>query len=104
MCRLGDVSCRQSSFQSAYYPCPYGSILHTCWFINRMPISFLSFVNFSNASSIAESSVLPSTTRKFFCESGGAVTCYTDCKYIFSTKLEAWHTPIPASSSPVTES
>jgi len=39
-------------------------------------MSFLSIVNLSNAASIAEFSVLLSTTRKFFCESGGVVTCY----------------------------
>jgi len=39
-------------------------------------MSFLSVVNLSNAASIAEFSVLLSTTRKFFCESGGVVTCY----------------------------
>lgn len=29
----------------------------------------------SKAASMADVSVLPSTTRKFFCESGGLVTC-----------------------------
>jgi hypothetical protein len=38
-------------------------------------MSFLSVVNLSNASSMVALSVLLSTTRKFFCESGGEVTC-----------------------------
>jgi hypothetical protein len=50
--------------------------LLTCWLINKIAISFLSVVNLSKASSIAALSVLLSTTRKFFCESGGCVTCY----------------------------
>lgn len=44
-------------------------------------MSFLSDVNRSNAASIAEFSVLLSTTRKFFWESGGDVTCY-DQKFV----------------------
>jgi hypothetical protein len=40
-----------------------------------MPISFLSLVKRTKAASIAAVSVLASTTRKFFWESGGAVTC-----------------------------
>ena len=47
----------------------------TCWFIRRIAMSFRSFVKRSNAASMAEFSVLASTTRKFFCESGGCVTC-----------------------------
>ena len=42
-----------------------------------MPMSFLSVVKRSKAASIVAFSVLLSTTRKFFCESGGAVTCYS---------------------------
>lgn len=38
-------------------------------------MSFLSVVKRSNVSSIVGVSVFGSTTRKFFCESGGAVTC-----------------------------
>jgi len=47
----------------------------TCWLINTMPMSFLSVVKRSNAASMAALSVFASTTKKFFCESGGAVTC-----------------------------
>ena len=39
-------------------------------------MSFLSCVKLRNAFSIAEVSVLASTTRKFRCESGGSVTCW----------------------------
>ena len=52
-----------------------GTGARTCWLIRTMPMSFLSVVNRSKASSMVALSVLPSTTRKFFCESGGAVTC-----------------------------
>lgn len=59
----------------------YGGL--TCWLMSRMPMSFLSLVNLSNAASIAAVSVLESTTRKFFCESGGLVTCYLN-QYSFA--------------------
>ena len=75
----------------------------TCWLINKIPMSFLSDVNLSKASSIAALSVLLSTTKKFFCESGGAVTCYTN-QYIIYQSCREHHTPIPAKSRPVTES
>jgi hypothetical protein len=45
-------------------------------------MSFLSSVNLSNAASMAALSVFPSTTRKFFCESGGGLTCYTWCQTV----------------------
>jgi hypothetical protein len=69
-------------------------------------MSFLSEVNLSNAASIAALSVLLSTTRKFFCESGGAVTCCRKAPLAvtFIGPYKGMHTPIPASSSPVTES
>lgn len=38
-------------------------------------MSFLSEVKLSNAPAIVEFSVFESTTRKFFCESGGSVIC-----------------------------
>lgn len=38
-------------------------------------MSLRSWVKFWKARSISEVSVLPSTTRKFRCESGGLVTC-----------------------------
>lgn len=39
-------------------------------------MSLRSCVKRSKAFSMVDVSVLLSTTRKFFCESGGAVTCY----------------------------
>jgi len=51
-----------------------------------MPMSFRSFVNELNVDSIKDFSVFPSTTRKFFCASGGSVM---------------W--PTPARRRPVTE-
>jgi hypothetical protein len=53
----------------------------TCWLINKIAMSFLSVVNLSKASSIAVLSVLLSTTRKFFWESGGWVTCYISISF-----------------------
>ena len=47
----------------------------TCWLIKTMPMSLRSWVNLSKADSIAAVSVLPSTTKKFFCASAPAVTC-----------------------------
>ncbi len=44
-------------------------------------------VKFSNAVSITESSVFASTTRKFFWESGGAVTC---CSNITLLAEDCW--------------
>ena len=41
-----------------------------------MAISFRSLVKRSKACSIVEVSVFGSTTKKFFCASGGGVTCY----------------------------
>lgn len=80
----------------------------TCWLIKSIPISFLSDVNLSNASSITDVSVLPSTTRKFFCESGGAVTCYSKYKsvqFLYGVLfVKELHTPTPAKRRPVTES
>ena len=52
-------------------------------------MSFLSVVNLLKASSMAALSVLLSTTRKFFCESGGGVTCYLALLHIpFLLKTE----------------
>ena len=47
----------------------------TCWLISTIPMSLRSVVKRSKAASMDAVSVLPSTTRKFFCESGGFVTC-----------------------------
>lgn len=47
----------------------------TCWLIRSIAMSFRSCVYLSKACSIVETSVLASTTKKFFCESGGCVTC-----------------------------
>jgi hypothetical protein len=46
-----------------------------CWLIKRIAMSLRSVVNLSKAASMAEFSVLASTTRKFFWLSGGCVTC-----------------------------
>lgn len=54
-------------------------VCRTCWLIRRMAMSFRSTVKRSNAASMALFSVLLSTTRKFFWESGGCVTCYSKC-------------------------
>ena len=64
----------------------------TCWLINTMPISLRS-VNRSNADSIAALSVFPSTTRKFFCESGAGVTCFITSMsvHLFSQQLRRDH-------------
>ena len=103
MYRLGAVYAQQSMTRLA----PALSIssgIHTCWLINKIPISFLSVVNLSKASSIAALSVLLSTTRKFFCESGGCVTCYISIRIVAGGKAGRYHTPIPAKRRPVTES
>ena len=68
-------------------------------------MSLRSCVKQWKAASIAALSVLESTTRKFFCESGGGVTCYLRVEADFhrcSERLEL--TPTPAKSRPVTES
>lgn len=77
--RSGDVSYRPpdgDSHVSAALPADRWNIsMLTCWLISTMPMSFRSVVNLSNVASIVALSVLLSTTRKFFCESGGWVTC-----------------------------
>lgn len=67
-------------------------------------MSFRSCVYLSKACSIVETSVLASTTKKFFCDSGGCVTCCLSEIRWKVTDLWPIHTPIPASSKPVTES
>ena len=73
-------------------------------------MSFLSWVYLSKACSIVEVSVLASTTRKFFCASGGWVTCYKPDVRVSSRNLTfgdpgiGTRTPMPASRRPVTES
>lgn len=68
-------------------------------------MSFLSSVNFSKADSMAALSVLLSTTRKFFCASAPAVTCYCIISSVHVFDLGAClRTPMPARRSPVTES
>jgi hypothetical protein len=49
----------------------------TCWLMSRMPMSLRSEVKLLKAASISVFSVLLSTTRKFFDESGGFVTCWS---------------------------
>ena len=84
--RLGDVFAQQSMRRLAP-ALGMSSGSQTCWLINKIPISFLSVVNLSKASSIAALSVLLSTTRKFFCESGGCVTCYISIRIVREAKL-----------------
>lgn len=80
----------------------------TCWLIKTMPMSFLSWVNRSKADSTAAVSVLLSTTRKFFCASAPAVTCCCAVSGRYRIRIplpfECKLTPMPARSSPVTES
>ena len=86
---------------------------HTCWFMRRIAMSFLSRVNLSNICSIVDVSVLASTTRKFFWASGGGVTScplthdqysYDMIPMLSSPAHRDICTPIPASNKPVTES
>jgi len=86
MYRLGDVYAQRSMPRLAP-ALGSSSGVHTCWLINKIAISFLSVVNLSKASSIAALSVLLSTTRKFFCESGGCVTCYISIRIAAGAKL-----------------
>ena len=84
----------------------------TCWLISRMAMSLRSEVKRSKAASMALFSVLASTTRKFFCASGGCVTCWA--LSVTQVQIPArgpvvYHgggglTPTPASSMPVTVS
>lgn len=78
-------------------------------------MSLRSSVNLSKAASMADVSVLLSTTRKFFWLSGGCVTCYTrDTSAGLGLSISAGcssHdvgvkglTPTPARRRPVTES
>lgn len=53
-----------------------------CWFIRTMPMSLRS-MSLSKVDSMVALSVLLSTTRKFFCESGPVVTCYPNVRYNF---------------------
>lgn len=66
----------------------------------------LRSMNCSKVDSMVALSVLLSTTRKFFFESGAAVTCYTGASDVGSLLLLelARLTPMPARSKPVTES
>lgn len=106
---LGDLAARQQP------PSPVFSLAQpvqqrTCWLISRIAMSLRSEVKRSKAASMALFSVLASTTRKFFCASGGWVTCCALCQS--STPLPPavlqWTgrglTPTPASSMPVTVS
>lgn len=71
-CRIRSASCaRCQQTIHAEFSC----LQHTCWFMSNIAMSFLSSVNRSNADSMVLFSVFWSTTRKFFCESGGGLTC-----------------------------
>lgn len=74
-----------------------------CWFIRTMPMSLRS-MSLSKVDSMVALSVLLSTTRKFFCESGPVVTCYPNVRYSLLPCRPEKLTPMPARSRPVTES
>jgi hypothetical protein len=75
--RRGVLSFRRSASLSAasFASFQLSHIQRTCWLISRIAISLRSEVKRSKAASMALFSVLASTTRKFFCASGGWVTC-----------------------------
>lgn len=92
-----------------------GRSVRTCWLISRMAMSLRSSVNLSKAASMADVSVLLSTTRKFFWLSGGCVTCYMrDTSAGLGLRISTGRsshgavlkglTPTPARRRPVTES
>lgn len=62
--------------QHSHFSLPPEGRRRTCWLIRTIPMSLRSVVNRSKAASMAELSVLLSTTKKFFCASGPGVTCY----------------------------
>lgn len=64
----------------------------------------LRSMSLSNVDSMVALSVLLSTTRKFFCESGPVVTCCLDVRNYFLPRRPEKLTPMPARSRPVTES
>lgn len=115
--RRGVLSSRRSGSSSASSfasvqpsPAQPSPVKRTCWLISRIAMSLRSEVKRSKAASMALFSVLASTTRKFFCASGGWVTCCALRQS--STPLPPaavqWAgrglTPTPASSMPVTVS
>lgn len=65
-------------------------------------MSFLSSVNEAKVASIADVSVLLSTTRKFFCASAPFEMCYI--VRVWSRLQVGKRTPMPARRRPVTES
>lgn len=110
MSRLGALSFQRSTivsyivFAAAWSQLRGGTESRTCWFMSKMAISLRSSVKRSNAASISEFCVLASTTRKFFCESGGCVTCYRVCQTMLQYVKSRELTPMPARSMPVTVS
>lgn len=64
----------------------------------------LRSMSLSKVDSMVALSVLLSTTRKFFCESGPVVTCYSSVRYSLLPCRPEKLTPMPARSRPVTES
>lgn len=73
--RRGVLSSRRSGSPSATSSTNFDLVERTCWLMSRMAMSLRSEVKRSKAASMALFSVLASTTRKFFCASGGWVTC-----------------------------
>lgn len=64
----------------------------------------LRSMSLSKVDSMVALSVLLSTTRKFFCESGPVVTCCLNVRYTLLPRCPEKLTPMPARSRPVTES
>jgi uncharacterized protein YjhX (UPF0386 family) len=78
MSRRGVVSARRSGACQATGTVQEGVCWQrTCWLMSRIAMSLRSEVKRSKAASMAALSVFASTTRKFFCASGGDVTCWT---------------------------
>lgn len=107
---LGDLAARQHPPSPAFNPAQPSPVKRTCWLISRIAMSLRSEVKRSKAASMALFSVLASTTRKFFCASGGWVTCCAlrQSSNPLPSAVLQWTgrglTPTPASSMPVTVS
>ena len=74
-CRIRSAICKQVSHSVSPVLRVVPRRRHTCWLIRTMPMSLRSVVKRSKVASMVGVSVLLSTTRKFFWESGPGVTC-----------------------------
>jgi hypothetical protein len=86
--RRGVLSSRRSASSSATPFIQCNPVQRTCWLISRIAMSLRSEVKRSKAASMALFSVLASTTRKFFCASGGWVTCCAASVFYFSSPCD----------------